>query len=104
MPEPLGAATHRVAVVGSQVDYLTGSVMLGIVVAFLGLLATLMLTLALTTRLDGGWRILRRAGGHDQRDGVLGRIFAISAVAVGAAFAFWFVVIQGPGPALAPRQ
>src|SRR5258705_169062 len=38
--------------VGSQVDYWTGSVFLGIVVAFLGVLATLLLTLSLCTRLD----------------------------------------------------
>jgi hypothetical protein len=98
-PQPVGWLW-----VGSQVDYLTGSVMLGIVVAFLGLLGSLMITLSVTTRLDGLWRILRRAGGHEQRDGILGRIFAVSAVTAGAAFAFWFIVIQGPGPALAPRQ
>ena len=47
--------------------------MLGIVVAFFGILASLFVTLALATRLDRVWRLLRRAAGHDQRDGVAGR-------------------------------
>lgn len=88
--------------VGSQLNYVTGSVTAGIAVAFAGLLASLMLTLAVATRLDVVWQILRRAAGHGQREGVLGRIFAVSAVVVGAAFTFWFLVIEGPGPSIAP--
>lgn len=98
-PQPIGWLW-----VGSQVDYLSGSVSLGIAVAFAGLLATLMLTLAACAHLDGLWRILRRAAGHDQQEGVLGRIFMVSAVVVGLAFTFWFLVIEGPGPALAPTR
>ena len=89
--------------VGSQVDYQTGSVSLGIAVAFAGMIATLMLTLALATRLDRAWRILRRAAGHEQREGVLVRIFAVTAVVAGLAFLVWFVVLEGPAPSLAPR-
>ena len=59
--------------VGSQVVYHGGSNMLGIVVAFFGILASLLVTLALATRLDRFWRLLRRAAGHDQRDGVMVR-------------------------------
>lgn len=88
--------------VGSQVDYLSGSVMLGIVVAFSGLLATLMLTLALSGRLDNLWRLLRRAAGHDQKEGILARIWMWTAIVAGTAFIFWFLVIEGPGPSLAP--
>ena len=89
--------------VGSQVDYQTGSVSAGIAVAFAGMIATLMLTLALATRLDRAWRILRRAAGHEQREGVLVRIFAVTAIVVGLAFLVWFVVLEGPAPSLAPR-
>ena len=46
--------------------------MLGMAVAFFGLLASLMVTLALATRLDALWQLLRRAAGHEQREGVLG--------------------------------
>ena len=89
--------------VGSQVDYRTDSVMLGITVAFLGLIGTLMATLMLATRLDHVWRLLRRAAGHDQREGVLGRIFMVTAIVAGVAFTFWLVVLQGPAPSIAPR-
>ena len=89
--------------VGSQVGYLTGSVSLGIAVAFAGMIGTLMVTLAVATRLDRAWRILRRAAGHEQREGVLVRIFAVTAVVAGLAFLVWFVVLEGPAPSLAPR-
>jgi len=89
--------------VGSQVDYRTGSVFLGITVAFLGLVGTLILTLVLATRLDHVWRLLRRAAGHDQRDGALGRIFMVTAIVAAIGFTFWLVVLQGPAPSIAPR-
>jgi hypothetical protein len=88
--------------VGSQVDYWSGSVSLGIVAAFGGMIATLMLTLAASARLDRVWRILRRAAGHEQQEGVLVRIFSITAVVAGAAFVFWFVILEGPSPYPAP--
>jgi hypothetical protein len=85
--------------VGSQVDYQTGSVTAGIAVAFAGMIATLMLTLALCARLDRAWRILRRAAGHEQRDGALVRIFAVTALVAGLAFLVWFLIVAGPAPA-----
>ena len=57
----------------------------------------------LATRLDHLWRLLRRAAGHDQRDGVLGRIFMVTAIVAAVAFTFWLVVLQGPAPSIAPR-
>jgi hypothetical protein len=89
--------------VGSQVDYQTDSVSLGIAVAFAGMIGSLMLTLAVATRLDRAWRILRRAAGHEQREGVLVRIFAVTAVVAGLAFLVWFVLLEGPAPTVAPR-
>jgi hypothetical protein len=89
--------------VGSQVDYRSGSVSAGLAVAFAGMIGTLMLTLALATRLDRTWRILRRAAGHEQREGVLVRVFAATAVVAGLAFLVWFVVLEGPAPSMAPQ-
>ena len=89
--------------IGSQVNYHTGSVSFGILVAFVGMIATLMLTLALLVRLDGIWKVIRRAGGIDQRDGVLSRIFMVTAIVAALAFGFWFLIIEGPGPTLAPK-
>ncbi len=89
--------------IGSQVDYHADSHMLGIVAAFVGILASLFVTLALASRLDRVWRLLRRAAGHDQRDGALPRIFGATAVIALVLFAIWFLLIEGPAPSLAPR-
>jgi hypothetical protein len=83
--------------VGSQANYLTGSVSLGILIAFVGLFVLLFGALALLKRLDNAWILVRRAAGHDQRSGVLGRVFAITAAVCAAVFTFWFVIIHGPG-------
>jgi hypothetical protein len=86
--------------IGSQADYWLGSHMAGIVVAFAGILASLFITLSLCSRLDRLWRIVRRAAGHEQRDGALTRIFGASAVIALVVFGFWFLIIQGPAPSL----
>lgn len=83
--------------VGSEANYLTGSVSLGILLAFAFLFATLFGTLALLKRLDNAWILVRRAAGHDQRGGALGRIFGATAVICAAVFAVWFLLIHGPG-------
>jgi hypothetical protein len=83
--------------VGSQVDYLSGSIGIGILVSFVALFVLLFGSLALLKRLDQAWILMRRAAGHDQRSGVMGRIFGITAAVCGLVFAFWFVVIHGPG-------
>jgi hypothetical protein len=89
--------------VGSQVNYLTGSVSFGIAVSFAGMIASLMLTLVLAVRLDAIWKVVRRAGGIDQRDGALTRIFMVTAIVAAVAFTFWFLILEGPAPSLAPR-
>jgi hypothetical protein len=89
--------------VGSQVDYRTGMVTLGIATAFAGMIASLMLTLAIATRLDHTWQLLRRAAGHDQKSGMLGRIFMVTAVIAVLVFGVWFLLIEGPGPTFTRR-
>ena len=89
--------------VGSQVDYHAGSITLALAVTFAGMMATLMFTLGLATRMDRTWRILRRAAGHEQQEGILSRIFAVTAIVALIAFSFWFVILEGPSPSLAPR-
>jgi hypothetical protein len=88
--------------VGSQVDYLTGSVTAGIVVAFVGMLITLFFTLAVLKRIELAWKLTRRAGGVEQKRGSLEAVFAVTLVIAVSAFSFWFFIIQGPGPSLAP--
>lgn len=83
--------------IGSQVDYRSGSVSFGILVAFVGLLLMLLGALSIEKRLDRAWILVRRAAGHDQRSGVLGLIFATTAAVGAIAFAAWFLLIHGPG-------
>jgi len=89
--------------IGSEVNYLTGSVSFGILVAFAALLVLLFGSLAILRRMDHAWILVRRAAGHDQRTGALGRIFAATAVICAVVFIFWFLVIHGPGTNLGSK-
>jgi hypothetical protein len=88
--------------VGSEIDYVSGSVFLGIIVAFLALFPMLFGTLVILRALDNAWILVRRAAGHDQRTGVMGRIFGATAFVCALAFAFWFLATHGPGSQIAP--
>ena len=90
--------------VGSQIDYHTGSVMFGIAVAFVGLLLTLIAGLAVLKRLDHVWILVRRAAGRDQRSGIIGPIFAVTAAVGGSAFMFWLIFIGGLGSSVFSGQ
>jgi hypothetical protein len=90
--------------IGSQVDYQTGYVTAGIATIMLGCLASLLVTMALAKRVDHAWKLVRRAAGHRQERGALERIFAISVALAVVIFTVWFLVVQGPGPSLAPSS
>jgi uncharacterized membrane protein YbhN (UPF0104 family) len=88
--------------IGSQVDYQTGYVTAGIATIMVGCLASLLLTMAAAKRVDHAWKLVRRAAGHRQDRGALERIFASCVGIALVAFAIWFLIIQGPGPSIAP--
>ena len=98
-PQPVGWLW-----VGSRVNYWTDSVSAGIVSAFLGMLLSLFVTLAIAKRVDHAWKLVRRASGIRQEKGALERIFVVALTVVGSAFLFWFFFIEGPGPSLAPQE
>jgi hypothetical protein len=87
---------------GSQMEYWTGSVMVGIVTILVGTLTSLMLTVSLAKRVDDAWKLVRRAAGHDQQRGALEVIFAVSVGVALVIFMAWFLIIEGPGPSVAP--
>lgn len=89
--------------VASQVQYRTGSVSLGLLLGFAALLVLLFGGLAVLKRMDRFWILARRAAGHDQRQGVIGRVFATTAVIGATAFTIWLLFIGGLGSTLAPR-
>lgn len=98
-PQPLGWLW-----VGSQVEYLTGAVTAGISVIMVGCLTSLMLTMAGAKKLDHWWKLVRRAAGYDQEHGAIELIFAGCVAVVVVVFSFWFFIIQGPGPTIAPTN
>ena len=90
--------------VGSQVYWRAdNNLVAGLATSFIGMIATLMLGLMVMRRLDEAWILVRRAAGHDQRSGVIGRIFAITCIVGASIFTFWFLIIEGPGPSFAPN-
>ncbi len=90
--------------VGSQVEYHTELVTAGISTIMLGCLASLMLTMVLAKRLDHAWKLVRRAAGHRQERGALEVIFAVTVAVAVVAFSVWFLLIEGPGPSVAPTN
>lgn len=90
--------------VAARVQYWTGSVGLAILVAFAVMLTVLFGGLMLLKRIDRAWILVRRAAGVDQRSGVMGRIFAITAIVCAVIFSFWFIVINGPGSSVMSGQ
>jgi hypothetical protein len=90
--------------IGAQVQYHTDSVSLGIFLAFLGMILTLLGGLALVKRLDAFWILVRRAAGRDQRKGIIGPVFAVAAIIGVTLFTIWLIFIAGLSPALAPSS
>jgi hypothetical protein len=98
-PQPLGWLW-----VGSQVNYWTDSVEAGIASAFIGMLISLFITLAIARRVDHAWKLVRRAAGYNQERGMLERIFVIALIIVATGFWFWFIVLNGPGSSIVPGR
>ncbi len=99
VPQPLGWLW-----VGSHVYWEVDSIEIGILTAFAGMMLTLFLSLAVLKRLDFVWRLVRRSAGHDQREGVLERIFVVSAVIAVVLLFVWIVFIQGPTSNIIPDR
>ena len=70
--------------IGGRTQYLTDSIFGGLTVAFATMIGGLLLGLMALKRLDYAWILVRRAAGHDQREGMIGRIFMICCM-IGAA-------------------
>ncbi len=47
---------------------------------------------------------MRRAAGYQQDRGAIEIIFAICVGVTLVVFTFWFLIIQGPGPTIAPSS
>jgi hypothetical protein len=90
--------------IASRVQYVSGSVSLGLLAGFAALLAALFGGLIVLKRLDAAWILVRRAAGIDQRHGVLPRVFGATAIVAAVGFTFWLVFIGGLGSSLMPGR
>jgi hypothetical protein len=91
-PIPAGALW-----LASRLQYWGTGVGLAILGGFAAMLAVLMAGLMLLKRVDHAWILVRRAAGVDQRQGAMGRVFAVTAAIGALAFAIWFLLVNGPG-------
>lgn len=81
--------------IGGRTQYLTNSIGFGLLAAFVTLGGGLLLGLSALKRLDYAWILVRRAAGHDQRQGVIGKIFMICCMIGVPIFSVWFLFFSG---------
>ena len=81
--------------IGGHAQWVTDSVGFGLFAAFMTLGGGLLLGLMLLKRLDYAWVLVRRAAGHDQREGTISRIFALCCMVGVPAFGIWFIFFSG---------
>jgi hypothetical protein len=81
--------------IGGRTQYLTDSIGAGLLMAFVTLGGGLLLGLMALKRLDYAWILVRRASGHDQREGMIGRIFMICCMIGVPIFSVWFLFFSG---------
>jgi hypothetical protein len=79
----------------SQVPFFAHHIFFGLSAAFFGILATYMFGLVAMKQLDRLWILARRAAGVDQRDGVIGRVFAYTAIVGATLFSIWLILLGG---------
>ena len=90
--------------VASQVSYLLGSIALGLLAGFGGMIVGLIITVAILVRFDNAWKLVRRAAGHDQGQGVLERLFMVAVVLFVPAVLVWIFILEGSGSMLFPAN
>jgi hypothetical protein len=90
--------------IGSQVQYLFDEPTIGIAVAMVGSLVSLMVTVAIAKRVDYLWKLARRAAGYKQDRGAIDRVFLVSVGLGLVIFAIWFLTIGGSAPSVAPSS
>jgi heme/copper-type cytochrome/quinol oxidase subunit 2 len=90
--------------VGSQVQAKTDSLGAALAAMFFGVLASIFVIVPALGWLNAKHIHLREARGLESHGNtVLEAVMTISAVVAVVAFGFWFFIIEGPGPSLAPR-
>ncbi len=86
----------------SHIPFLVEHIFFALIVAFVGILLTLLGALVILKQLDRAWVLVRRAAGIDQRSGVIGRIFMYTAIVGATLFGLWMIFGGGLANSLNP--
>jgi hypothetical protein len=81
--------------VGGHVPGANDNPSVAILTIFVGLMACLLIALIVCKRLDTVWILLRRAAGHDQREGMIGKVFGFTCALGGIIFTGWLLLFSG---------
>jgi len=91
--------------IGSQVQAATDSLGAALGTVFVGSIASIVTIVWALGWLNRKHVELRDARGLEtQRQTALEAVMTVSAIVAVVAFCFWFFILQGPGPSLAPSQ
>jgi fatty acid desaturase len=81
--------------VGGHLQHATDNIGIGLIASFGTLIGLLLLGLMALKRLDYMWILVRRASGHDQRQGIIGRIFMVCCAIGAPVFMVWLLGFSG---------
>jgi hypothetical protein len=97
-PQPLGWLW-----VGSQVNYATDSLMSGLATAFVGSVTSICATVWIARRIEALWLSRNPDAPWLGGRGLFETALVLATVLALVGFAFWFFIIAGPGPTIAPN-
>jgi hypothetical protein len=97
-PQPIGWLW-----VGSQVNYATDSLMSGLATAFMGSVISICATVWIARRLEAFWVSRNPDAPWIGGRGLFETALVVSTILAVVGFMFWFFVIAGPGPTIAPN-
>jgi hypothetical protein len=89
--------------VGSQVNFATDSLMSGLATAFIGSVASICATVWVARRIERAWLTIRPNAPWLGGRGLFETALVVSTILAVIGFMFWFFIIAGPGPTIAPN-
>jgi hypothetical protein len=97
-PQPIGWIW-----VGSQVNFATDSLMTGLATAFMGSVVSICATVWIARRIEAAWVSRNRDAPWPGGRGLFETALVVATLLAVVGFVFWFLVIAGPGPTIAPN-
>jgi hypothetical protein len=89
--------------VGSQVNFASDSLMAGLATAFMGSVISICATVWIARRIEAFWVNRNPDAPWLGGRGLFEAAFVLATILAVVGFVFWFFVIAGPGPTVAPN-